>query len=484
MAGRGESRMQDAQLLIDGKWVPGEGGTQSTFNPYSGEAVARVSLASSRQAREAMRVARGAFHDWRKVPAHRRSDMLLAAARLVGERGEQLARTITEENGKPIRLARGEVNRAGTTFRLAAMEAGRMTGETIPMDVVPGSEERFGFYIRQPIGVVAAITPFNFPLNLAVHKVAPALAVGNTVVLKPSSQTPLTAVLLGQIVTDAGFPAGALNVIPCARETAEALVTDPDAAMVSFTGSVAVGRSIRERAGLKKVALELGSNSGNIVTVSADLDQAAGSCVVGGFAYAGQVCISVQRIYVQRPVMEAFLAAFLPRVKALRLGDPGDEATDVGSLISDEAAERVRGWLKEAVDGGAQVLCGGAISGRMMQPTVLVDVNRGMKVVCEEAFAPLVSVIPFDTFDEAIAMVNDSKYGLNAGVFTRDLREAFKAVGELEVGSVIVNDSSAYRADHMPYGGVKSSGVGREGIRFAMEEMTEVKFAAIRLPER
>jgi acyl-CoA reductase-like NAD-dependent aldehyde dehydrogenase len=475
--------MQDSQLLINGKWMPGEGGTWITSSPYSGDAVARVSLADPRQANEAIRAAQVACRDWRKVPAYRRSDMLVAAARLVTERSEQLARTITEENGKPIRLARAEVNRAAATFRLAAMETGRRTGETIPMDVVPGSDGRFGFYIRQPIGVVAAITPFNFPLNLAVHKVAPALAVGNTVVLKPSSQTPLTALLLGQIVMDAGFPPGTLNVIPCARETAEILITDPSVAMVSFTGSVAVGRFIRERAGLKKVALELGSNSGNIVMKSADLEQAVGSCTVGGFAYAGQVCISVQRIYVQRPVMEAFMALFVPRVQALRLGDPRDEATDVGSLISDEAAERVRSWLKEAVEGGAQVLCGGKIEGRMMQPTVLVNVKKDMKVVCEEAFAPLVSVIPFDTFDEAVAMLNDSKYGLNAGVFTRDLREALEAVEELEVGSVIVNDSSAYRADHMPYGGVKSSGVGREGVRFAMEEMTEIKFAAIRLPE-
>jgi acyl-CoA reductase-like NAD-dependent aldehyde dehydrogenase len=475
--------MQQSQLLMNGKWVPGEGGTQITSNPYSGEAIARVSLASPRQTGEAVQAARVAFRDWRRVPAHRRSDMLLAAARLVMERSEQLARTITEENGKPIRSARVEVNRAATTFRLAAMETGRMTGETIPMDVVPGSGERIGFYVRQPVGVVCAVTPFNFPLNLAVHKIAPALAVGNTVVLKPSSQTPLTALLLGQIITDAGFPPGVVNVIPCARETVEIMVTNPDVAMVSFTGSVAVGGLIRQKAGLKKVALELGSNSGNIVTGGADLGQAASSCVVGGFAYAGQVCISVQRIYVQRSVMDAFIALFVPKAQALRLGDPRDEATDVGPLISDEAAQRIRVWLKEAAEGGAQVLCGGTIEGRMMQPTVLANVQKEMKVVCEEVFAPLVTIIPFDSFDEAIAMVNGSKYGLNAGVFTRDLKEALKAVDELEVGSVIINDSSAYRADHMPYGGVKSSGLGREGVRFAMEEMTEIKFAAIRVPE-
>ncbi|MDM7999756.1 MAG: aldehyde dehydrogenase family protein [Dehalococcoidia bacterium] len=475
--------MEECRLLIDGRWVSGSGGTHVTCNPYSGEAVARVLLGSPQQVGEAVEAARAAFRTWKRVPAHRRSEMLLNAAKLVRERSEELARTIAAENGKPIRSARAEVSRAATTFQLAAGEAGRMLGETIPMDLIPGSEGRLGFYFRQPVGVVAAITPFNFPLNLAVHKVAPALAAGNTVVLKPSSQTPLTGSLLGRIVTDAGFPSGAVNVVPCARETVEALVTHPDVAMVSFTGSVAVGRSIRERAGLKRVALELGSNSGNIVSESADLEQAAAACVVGGFTYAGQVCISVQRVFVQRRVMPDFMALFLPKVKALRLGDPQDDKTDVGPLISDEAAARLGVWLREAVDGGAEVLCGGNIDGRMMQPTVLAKVQREMKVVCEEVFAPLVSVVPFDTFAEAIAMVNDSRYGLNAGVFTRDLNEAFTAVRELEVGSVIINDSSAYRADHMPYGGVKSSGLGREAVRFAMEEMTEIKFAAIRLPE-
>ncbi len=474
--------MHEARLLIGGHRVPGEGGEHITFNPYSGEPVARLSLASPGQVREAVRSSRDAFTGYRRLPAHRRGDMLLAAARLTAERAEVLARTITEENGKPVRLARAEVNRAATVFRLAAAEAGRITGETIPMDAVPGSEGRIGFYIRQPVGVVAAITPFNFPLNLAVHKIAPALAAGNTVVLKPSSQTPLTASLLGEIITDAGFPAGTLSVVPCARDAAEALAADPDVAAVSFTGSVAAGRSVRDGAGLKRVSLELGSNSGNIVAGSADLEQAAASCVVGGFAYAGQVCISVQRIYVQRTVLEAFTALFLPRVQALRSGDPREETTDVGPLVSDEAAERVRGWMDEAMRGGARVLCGGQLEGRMMQPTVLAAVDRGMKVVCQEVFAPLVSIIPFETFDQALAMVNDSRYGLNAGVFTRDLAEAFRAVEELEVGSVIVNDSSAYRADHMPYGGVKSSGLGREGVRFAMEEMTEIKLAVIRLP--
>jgi acyl-CoA reductase-like NAD-dependent aldehyde dehydrogenase len=406
--------------------------------------------------------------------------MLLSAGRLIAERAEEIARTIAQENGKPIRSARAEVGRAVVTFRLAAMAADRINGETIPMDAVPGSEGCVGFFIRQPIGVVFAITPFNFPLNLAVHKVAPALAAGNTVVLKPSSQTPLTACLLGEILMEAGFPEGTVNVVACLGETAEALVASPEIAMVSFTGSAAAGKLIQSKAGLKRVTLELGSNSGNVVSLNADLEQAATSCVVGGYTYAGQVCISVQRIYVQQSVMDAFLGLFLPKVTALRVGDPLDESTDVGPLISDEAAMRVAAWLDEAKAGGAVVLAGGTVSGRMMIPTVLSDVRRDMKVVCEEVFAPLVTVMPYQRFEEAVALVNDSRYGLNAGVFTQDLGEALTAVNDLEVGSVIINDSSAYRADHMPYGGVKDSGLGREGVRFAVEEMTEIKSAVFR----
>jgi acyl-CoA reductase-like NAD-dependent aldehyde dehydrogenase len=278
----------------------------------------------------------------------------------------------------------------------------------------------------------------------------------------------------------AGFPEGSVNVVPCAKETADFLVTSPEVAMVSFTGSAAVGQLIRGRAGLKRVTLELGSNSGNIVSQHADLERAAASCVVGGYTYSGQVCISVQRIYVQQSVMDAFLGLFLPGVSALKKGDPLEESTDVGPLVSDEAALRVAAWLDEARSGGAAVLSGGTMHGRMMAPTVLSEVSRDMKVVCEEVFAPLVSVMPYQSFEEAITMVNDSRYGLNAGVFTQDLGEALTAVKELEVGSVIVNDSSAYRADHMPYGGVKDSGLGREGVRFAVDEMTEIKAAVIR----
>jgi acyl-CoA reductase-like NAD-dependent aldehyde dehydrogenase len=472
--------IEPSRLLIDGKWVPGEGGTRVNTSPFSGEAIGEITLAGPRQVEAATAAARASFRSYRRVRAHKRSDMLQKASRLIAERAEEIARTITLENGKPIRSARAEVSRAVTTFNLAAAEAGRIGGETVPVDAVPGSGERLAFYIRQPVGVVCAITPFNFPLNLAVHKVAPALAAGNTVVLKPSSQTPGTACLLGEVLMQAGFPEGSVNVVPCAKETADLLVTSPEVAMVSFTGSAAVGQLIRGRAGLKRVTLELGSNSGNIVSQHGDLERAAASCVVGGYTYAGQVCISVQRIYVQQSVMDAFLGLFLPRVSALKTGDPMEESTDVGPLVSDEAALRVAAWLDEARAAGAAVLAGGTMDGRMMAPTVLSEVRRGMKVVCEEVFAPLVSVMPYQRFEDAIAMVNDSRYGLNAGVFTQDLGEALTAVKELEVGSIIVNDSSAYRADHMPYGGVKDSGLGREGVRFAVDEMTEIKAAVIR----
>ncbi len=471
---------EPSKLLIDGKWVPGEDGTRVNASPFSGEPTAEITLASRGQLQAALTAARTTFPGYRRVPGHKRSEMLLKAGRLVADRSEEIARTITMENGKPIRSACAEVSRAVTTFNLAAAEAGRIGGETVPMDAVPGSGERLAFFIRQPIGVICAITPFNFPLNLAVHKVAPALAAGNTVVLKPSSQTPLTACLLGQILMEAGFPGGSVNVVPCAKESADLLVTSPEVAMVSFTGSAAVGRLIRSRAGLKRVTLELGSNSGNIVSQHADLERAAAACVVGGYTYAGQGCISVQRIYVQQSVIEAFLSLFLPRVSALKTGDPLEESTDVGPLVSDEAADRVAVWLAEAKAGGAAVLAGGTMNGRMMAPTVLSKVRRDMKVVCEEVFAPLVSVLPYQRFEEAIALVNDSRYGLNAGVFTQDLGEALTAVRDLEVGSVIINDSSAYRADHMPYGGVKDSGLGREGVRFAVDEMTEIKAAVIR----
>ncbi|MBI4498648.1 MAG: aldehyde dehydrogenase family protein [Chloroflexi bacterium] len=470
------------RLLLNGAWTAGEGGPLEDRSPATGELVALVSRAARGQVEAAIDGARAAFRAYRTVPAYRRGEMLHHVSRRIAEREEEFARLIALEVGKPIKTARVEVNRAVFTFRLAAEEAPRITGQTIPMDVVAGGEGRKGLSFRQPVGVVGAITPFNFPLNLVAHKVAPALAAGCTVVLKPASQCPLTALLLGEVLLEAGFRDGVVSVLPAANADAGPLITSPKVAVVSFTGSVPVGKYLRDRAGLKRVVLELGSNSANIVTPSADLEHAAATCVTGGFSFAGQSCISVQRIYVQRSVLGAFLDTLLPKVAALKVGDPLDEATDVGPMVEEDAAARAEAWVNEARAGGAQVLVGGTRQGALFAPTVLTDVRPEMRVVCEEVFAPIVDVIPYDRFDEAVAMVNDSRFGLNAAVFTNDLRETFRAIDELEVGQVIINDASAYRADHMPYGGVKEGGLGREGVHYAIEHYTEIKFASINLP--
>ncbi|MBI4307719.1 MAG: aldehyde dehydrogenase family protein [Chloroflexi bacterium] len=466
------------RLLINGRLVSGKGDAYEHRNPYTDEVLAVVAQASAEQMREAVETAWAAFQTYRKVPAHQRAEMLLQISKGIEARGEDLARTIALEVAKPLKAARAEVARAVTTFRQAAEEAGHLWGEALTMDAVPNGQGRHGFYIRVPIGVVAAITPFNFPLNLPAHKIAPALAVGDTVVWKPAPQGPLTALLFAEVLKDAGVPQGVVNIAPAPPAVAEVLVTHPKVAMVSFTGSVGVGQSIRDKAGMKKVILELGSNSGNIISATADLERAAAACAIGGFSYAGQVCISVQRIYVQRPVWDKFTALFLEKVKALKVGDPLDPATDIGPMVDEKNARRVEEWVQEAVQGGAKVLLGGKRRGKLVEPTALTNVRPEAKVVCEEVFGPVKVIEPFDEWKQAIALTNQSKYGLNAGVFTRDIHEAFQAIEELEVGSVIINDASTYRADHMPYGGVKESGMGREGVRFAMEAMTDIKFAA------
>ncbi|MDO8532112.1 MAG: aldehyde dehydrogenase family protein [Dehalococcoidia bacterium] len=466
------------QLLINGRLVPGKGETYEHRNPYNDEVLTVVAQADAQQMTEAIESAAAAFASYRKTPAHQRAEILLRISKGIEACGEDLARSIAREVGKPLKQARGEVARSVTTFRQASEEAGHLWGEALTMDAVPNGRGRHGFYIRQPIGVVAAIAPFNFPLNLAAHKIAPALAVGNTVVWKPPPQGPLTALLTGEVFREARVPDGVVNIVPAPPAVSEALVTHPKVAMVSFTGSVGVGLSIRDKAGMKKLILELGSNSANLVSASADLEAAAQACAVGGFAYAGQICISVQRMYVQRSVWDRFVPIFLDGVRALKVGDPQDPATDVGPMIDEKNARRSEEWIQEAVQGGARLLLGGKRRGKFVEPAVLTNVDHEAKVCREEAFAPLVVLEPFDEWRQAIALANESKYGLNAGVFTNDIREAFQAIEELEVGSVIINDSSAYRADHMPYGGIKLSGQGREGVRFAMEAMTEIKFAA------
>jgi acyl-CoA reductase-like NAD-dependent aldehyde dehydrogenase len=473
--------MQEYGLLIDGAWTA-PNGTQDVLNPYTGEPAFRVSVAGEEEVARAIDAAARAFEVWSETPAHERSRILYRTSALLEERKEEFARTIALEAGKPIRDARGEVARAIQTFRFAAEEAKRLYGENIPMDAAIGSEQRVGITFRQPIGVIAAITPFNFPLNLPAHKVAPALATGNTVVLKPAEQTPVTALKLGEVLMEAGLPAGAINILHGeGPDVGNPLVISDRVAMVTFTGSVPVGAAIRDRAGMKRVLLELGSNSANIVHEDADLAMAARALAKGSFAYAGQVCISVQRILVHESVMQRFLSLFVPLAHALKVGDPLAEDIDVGPMIDLQAAERGEAWIKEALAGGARALVEGKREGALMWPWVLADVRREMTIVCEEAFAPVVTVQGYRTFDEAIALVNDSKFGLQAGVFTNDLNLAFRAGKRIRTGGVIVNDSSNYRVDHMPYGGVKLSGMGREGVRYSMEEMTETKLLAFNL---
>ncbi|HVC78916.1 MAG TPA: aldehyde dehydrogenase family protein, partial [Chloroflexota bacterium] len=453
--------MQEYGLLINGQWTA-PNGTTEVRSPFTGEPIFRVSLAGETETRAAVDAAAGAFTTWSHTPAHERSRLLHRATALIEERKEDLARTLAQEAGKPIRDARGEVGRAIQTFRFAAEEAKRLYGETIPMDAAIGSEGRMGITFRQPIGVIAAISPFNFPLNLVAHKVAPALASANTVVLKPATQTPVSALKLGEILTEAGFPPGVFNVVVGSGGTVgEALVASEKVAMVTFTGSPPVGMGIRNRAGMKKVILELGSNSATIVHEDADLALAARQLARGAFAYAGQICISVQRILVHESVRQRFLSLFLPLVQALKVGDPLSEETDVGPMIDRGAADRGTAWVHEALDGGARALVTGKQEGNLVWPWVLTDVNREMKIVCEEAFAPVVTVQTYQTFEEAIALVNDSQFGLQAGVFTNNLNLAFQAGRQIRTGGVIVNDTSNYRADHMPYGGLKLSGMGR-----------------------
>ncbi len=450
-------------------------------SPYDQQVIGIVSYASPQDAEEAIARAASAFETTRRLPSYARADILRRVANELAARKEELAELITLEAGKPIRDARTEVTRAITTFTVAAEEAKRMGGELLPLDWLPGSENRWALVRRFPIGPILGITPFNFPLNLVAHKVAPALASGNPIIIKPAPQTPLSALRLGEIVLESGWPEGGLSVLPCSNDVAGQMLADERIRMLSFTGSAEVGWMLKARVPKKKVVLELGGNAAVIVHEDADLDYAARRSVQGGFGYAGQTCISVQRIYVHESVVEPFLTRVLEGVRNLIVGDPREETTDVGPMISVAAAERAERWIREAVEAGAKVLVGGERSGAFLMPTVLTDVTPEMRVSCEEVFAPVVVVSRYADFDEAIRQVNASRYGLQAGVFTRDVKRIFRAYEAIDVGGLIINDVPTYRADHMPYGGVKESGVGREGVRYAIEEMTEPRVLVVNL---
>lgn len=467
-------------FFVHGKWIT-EGETVDVLSPYDGSVVGTVHRATAAHAKAAIRAAQHAFETTRKMASYERQRILRAISDGISENREEFATLMALEAGKPIRTARAEVDRAVFTFAVAAEEATHIGGEWLPLDLQPSSAGRGGIVRRFPLGPILGITPFNFPLNLVAHKVAPAIAAGCTMVLKPAPKTPLCALRLAEIVATAGLPDGALNVLPMANADAERLVGDDRLKLLSFTGSAAVGWSLKAKAGKKRVVLELGGNAAVIVHSDADVDEAVAKCVQGGFSYAGQSCISVQRIFVQREIESQFTEKLVAGAQNLKVGDPLEESTDVGPMIDERAAGRASEWIDEAVAGGAQLLCGGARHGTQLEPTVLTHTKERMKVQCEEVFAPVVVVEPYDDFDEAIRRVNDSPYGLQAGVFTRDARLLFRAFEQIEVGSVIANDMSSFRIDHMPYGGVKDSGMGREGLRYAIEEMTEPRLLVINL---
>ncbi len=448
-------------------------------NPYNNDLVGTTSYATEAEVEEATRAAERAFEQTRRLSSHERFDILLRIRSGMEARRDELIGLVVQEAGKPLKSATAEFERAVLTMQTAAEEAKRIGGEVMPLDWAASADHRLGIIRRFPVGPVLGISPFNYPLNLALHKVAPALAAGNSIVLKPAAKTPLVMLAMAGIIDDAGLPHGAVSVINARNDLAERMVRDERFKLLTFTGSSQVGWRLRQLAGPKRVLLELGGNAGVIVDETAPRDYAIRRLLSGGFSYAGQSCISVQRIYIHRSIFDRFIRDFVGAVKGLKVGDPMDPATDVGPLIDEKAAERTEGWIGEATAQGARVLCGGHRKGALFEPTVLADAAPNARVCMEEAFAPLVAVFPFDDFGEAVRQVNSSRYGLQAGVFTRDLEHAWMAFDELAVGGVVVNDVPNWRVDHMPYGGVKDSGLGREGLRFAIEEMTELKLMVV-----
>lgn len=465
-------------IFLAGEWVESDDPV-SIINPYDGSVVGVTFNASADQLDRATAAAVDAFAVTSKMPTYDRAALLGRIANGLAERRDEVVRLIALEAGKPIREGETEVDRGVFTLRTAAEEAKRIDGEVIPLDLLPSSKGRFGIVRRFPIGPIAGISPFNFPLNLALHKLAPAIASGNPIVLKPPSKDPLTMLLVAEILEASGVPKGAVSILPMSREVGNQMVEDDRFKLLSFTGSPDVGWEMKRQAGMKKVVLELGGNAGVIVDSDADLDFAVNRVKFGAFAYAGQVCISVQRVFVVDDVYDAFRDALVEQVKTVKLGDPLDRATELGPMIDERAAGRTQRWIDQAVAEGARVLTGGRADGRFFEPTVIENAKSESFVCSREAFAPLVTLFPVKSFGEAINRVNDSDFGLQAGVFTNRLEHALAAFEWLEVGGVIINDVPTYRIDHMPYGGVKSSGLSREGVRYTVEDMTEPRLMVI-----
>ncbi|MCT1578348.1 aldehyde dehydrogenase family protein [Oceanobacillus kimchii] len=469
--------------IINGEERKGERKNLDVINPYNNEVIGKISCATKEDVHDAVDTAHYTFKNtMSRMPAHERANILRKTAELLEEQSEKFARMLTLEAGKPIRESRGEVERAVQVLRFASEGAKSIYGEQIPMDSAVGGENQIGITKRIPVGVVAAITPFNFPLNLVLHKVAPAIAVGNTIVLKPAEKTPLSSVLLYQLFEEAGLPYGVFNIVMGAgEELVEPLITHPYVKKVTFTGSGVVGWKINEIAKRKKVTLELGSNAPNIIFEAGDLDIAVRSIIMGGYTYAGQACVSAQRIYVQESIYDSFLEEFTTEVEALKIGDPLEESTEMGPMITEEAAIRAQSWIEEAIDQGATLVTGGKRKGAILEPTVIANVLPEMKVVCAEVFAPIVSIMSFSTEKEVIEHANATDFGLHAGVFTSDINQAIRVADAIETGGVWINEVSVRRYDHIPYGGVKNSGIGKEGVKYAMEEMMDTKFIGIKL---
>lgn len=448
-------------------------------NPWDDSIVGQVARATSKDITTAIDTAQAAFNETRELPAYRREAACRKIADLLEQRAEEFARMMTLELGKAIKESRLEVNRAIGLFRVSAEESKRIGGEIIDLDWTAGSEGRFGLARRFPRGVIAAITPFNFPLNLVAHKIGPAIASGNSIVLKPASKTPIIALMLAELIEQTDYPKGAISILPASAQDASPLLTDDRIKLITFTGSAEIGWWIKANSGKKPVVLELGGNAGVIIADDADLDFATTRLLFGAFGVAGQSCISVQRIFVHESVRERFTALFLEKIAKLKVGDPNDPATDIGTLVDSQAVSRTLDWIDQAVRSGAKLLCGGKAVGRQMQPTLLADVTPEMAVCKNELSAPVAVISSYRQFDKAVESINDSAFGLQAGIFTNRMNDIFYAFKRIETGGVIVNDVPTYRVDHMPYGGAKDSGMGREGIRYAIEDMTEPKFLAL-----
>lgn len=467
-------------FLLNGQWIS-QGSPSEIHSPYDQNVVGQVFCANRDHVEAAIRAAVDAFAITRKLGSYQRQQILSKVSSSIAERREEFARTIALEAGKPIKTARQEVDRAIYTFKVAAEESVRIPGEYLALDTIEATAGRWGIVRRFPIGPIFAITPFNFPLNLVSHKLAPAIAAGCPIILKPAPQTPISALKLAEVIHQAGWPDGALAVMPLSNEDAALLVADDRIKLLTFTGS-SIGWDLKSKAGKKRVLLELGGNAGIIVHSDADLQFAADRCVSGSFGYAGQSCISVQRIFVERSVSAKFIELLVAGSRKQNVGDPLKETTDVGPMIRESDAIRAEQWVTEAVAQGAKLLCGGTRQGSMFEPTVLTHTRPEMLVNCREVFAPVVTVEPYDDFREAVKQVNASPFGLQAGLMTRDAQLIFGAFNELEVGGVIVGDVPTFRIDHMPYGGIKDSGLGREGLRYTIEEMTEPRLLAMNLP--